>query len=61
VGIIVFILHLAYSLKIYNMKGNQLSSHQLHPSALLCLEKLKNTLILKEYGKGTIRNYVQVQ
>ena len=39
------------------MKGNEFSSKELRPDAVEWLQKLRQTLIVKEYGKGTVRNY----
>lgn len=41
------------------MKGNEFSSKELRPDAIEWLQKLRQTLIVKEYGKGTVRNYCQ--
>lgn len=41
------------------MKGNEFSSRELNTDAANWLKKLHQTLIVKEYGKGTIRNYCQ--
>lgn len=41
------------------MKGNEFSSRELSTDAANWLKKLHQILIVKEYGKGTIRNYCQ--
>ena len=41
------------------MKGNEFSTNELRPDAIEWLAKLHQTLTVKEYGKGTIRNYCQ--
>ena len=41
------------------MKGNEISVKELRADAVECLTKLHQTLTVKEYGKGTIRNYCQ--
>ena len=41
------------------MKGNEISGKSLNADAVEWLQKLHQTLTVKEYGKGTIRNYCQ--
>lgn len=41
------------------MKGNEFSKTKLSENAENWIKKLQQTLLLKEYGKGTLRNYVQ--
>ena len=41
------------------MKGNEISLKELRPDAVEWLTKLHQTLVIKEYGKGTVRNYCQ--
>ena len=41
------------------MKGNEISLKELRPDAVEWLTKLHQTLVVKEYGKGTLRNYCQ--
>ena len=41
------------------MKGNEISLKELRPDAVEWLVKLHQTLVVKEYGKGTLRNYCQ--
>ncbi|MBK7099459.1 MAG: phage integrase N-terminal SAM-like domain-containing protein [Sphingobacteriales bacterium] len=41
------------------MKGNEISVKELRTDAVEWLQKLHQTLTVKEYGKGTIRNYSQ--
>ncbi len=41
------------------MKGNEISLKELRPDAVEWLKKLHQTLVVKEYGKGTVRNYCQ--
>lgn len=41
------------------MKGNEFSKTKLSENAENWIKKLHQVLILKEYGKGTLRNYVQ--
>lgn len=41
------------------MKGNEFSSRELSTDAANWLKKLHQILIVKEYGKGAIRNYCQ--
>ena len=37
------------------MKGNEISLKELRPDAVEWLTKLHQTLVIKEYGKGTVR------
>ena len=39
------------------MKVNEISSKELRPDAVEWLTKLHQTLVVKEYGKGSVRNY----
>ena len=39
------------------MKVNEISLKELRPDAVEWLTKLHQTLVVKEYGKGTLRNY----
>ena len=39
------------------MKGNEFSLKKLRPDAVEWLTKLHQTLVIKQYGKGTVRNY----
>ena len=41
------------------MKGNAISIKQLAQNAVHWLRQLEQTLVIKEHGSGTIRNYVQ--
>lgn len=41
------------------MKGNAISRNKLSVNALDWLRQLEQTLVIKEYGPGTIRSYVQ--
>ena len=41
------------------MKGNEISLKALNNSAQSWLEKTLQLLLLKDYGKGTVRNYLQ--
>ena len=41
------------------MKGNEISVKELRADAIACLTKLQQILLVKEYGKGTVRNYCQ--
>lgn len=41
------------------MKGNAISSKNLSQNAVDWLRQLEQTLVIREHGKGTIRNYVQ--
>jgi len=41
------------------MKGNEFSKTKISENAENWIKKLYQVLILKEYGKGTLRNYVQ--
>ena len=41
------------------MKGNEISLKELRPDSVEWLSKLHQTLVVKEYGKGTLRNYCQ--
>lgn len=39
------------------MKGNEFSLKELRPDAVEWLTKLHQTMLVKEYGKGSVRNY----
>ena len=41
------------------MKGNEISVKELRPDAVEWLTKLHQTMLIKEYGKGSVRNYCQ--
>ena len=41
------------------MKGNEISAKELRADAVEWLTKLHQTLVIKDYGKGSIRNYCQ--
>jgi len=41
------------------MKGNEISLKTLNNSAQFWLEKTLQLLLLQDYGKGTVRNYLQ--
>lgn len=41
------------------MKGNAISTNKLNANALNWLRQLEQTLVIREHGQGTIRNYVQ--
>lgn len=41
------------------MKGNEISVKQLNADAAEWLAKLHQTMLIKDYGKGSIRNYTQ--
>ena len=41
------------------MKGNEISLKSLNDSAKFWLEKTLQQLVLQDYGKGTVRNYMQ--
>ena len=41
------------------MKGNEFSKKTLSENVVNWIKKLHQLLVLKEYGKGTLRNYVQ--
>ncbi len=41
------------------MKGNSISANKLSKNALDWLRQLEQTLVIREHGHGTIRNYVQ--
>ena len=41
------------------MKGNEISVKELRADAVEWLTKLHQTLVIKEYGKGSVRNYCQ--
>src|SRR5690606_22008952 len=41
------------------MKGNEISLKLLNESAKFWLEKTLQQLVLQDYGKGTVRNYMQ--
>jgi hypothetical protein len=41
------------------MKGNEISVKELRPDAVEWLGKLHQTMLVKEYGKGSVRNYCQ--
>ena len=41
------------------MKGNEISLKELRPDVVEWLTKLHQTLMIKEYGKGTVCNYCQ--
>jgi len=41
------------------MKGNTISSNSLNESGIIWLDKTLQVLRVQEYGKGTIRNYIQ--
>ena len=41
------------------MKGNEISVKELRPDAVEWLTKLHQTMLVKEYGKGSVRNYCQ--
>ncbi|GAB1396004.1 hypothetical protein MASR1M65_07810 [Saprospiraceae bacterium] len=54
------VYHLYFSSKIQiKMKGNEISVKELRADAIACLTKLQQILLVKEYGKGTVRNYCQ--
>jgi hypothetical protein len=39
------------------MKGNEISAKELRPDAVEWLTKLHQTMLVKDYGKGSVRNY----
>ncbi|MDQ6842976.1 MAG: phage integrase N-terminal SAM-like domain-containing protein [Bacteroidota bacterium] len=41
------------------MKGNEISVKELRADAVEWLTKLHQTMLIKEYGKGSVRNYCQ--
>jgi site-specific recombinase XerD len=41
------------------MKGNEISVKELRPDAVELLTKLHQTMLVKEYGKGSVRSYCQ--
>ncbi len=41
------------------MKGNEISVKQLNADAAEWLAKLHQTMLIKDYGKGSVRNYTQ--
>jgi site-specific recombinase XerD len=41
------------------MKGNEISAKELRADALEWLTKLHQTMLVKDYGKGSVRNYCQ--
>ena len=41
------------------MKGNSISVKPLNESGQLCLQKTLQLLVVQEYGKGSVRNYMQ--
>ncbi|MDQ3551307.1 MAG: site-specific integrase [Bacteroidota bacterium] len=41
------------------MKGNEISAKQLNADAAGWLAKLHQTMLIKDYGKGSVRNYTQ--
>ena len=41
------------------MKGNEISAKELRADAVEWLSKLHQTLVIKDYGKGSVRNYCQ--
>jgi len=41
------------------MKGNEISLKQLNADAAEWLAKLHQTMLIKDYGKGSVRNYTQ--
>ena len=41
------------------MKGNEISVKELRADATGWLTKLHQTMIIKDYGKGSVRNYTQ--
>lgn len=41
------------------MKGNEISAKELTADAVEWLTKLHQTLVIKDYGKGSVRNYCQ--
>lgn len=41
------------------MKGNEISVKELRPDAVQWLTKLHQTMLVKDYGKGSVRNYCQ--
>lgn len=41
------------------MKGNTISSNSLHASGKIWIERSLQILQVQEYGKGSIRNYIQ--
>ena len=41
------------------MKGNEISVKELRQDAVEWLTKLHQTMLIKEYGKGSVRNYCQ--
>ena len=41
------------------MKGNEISAKELRADAVEWLAKLHQTMIIKDYGKGSVRNYTQ--
>jgi hypothetical protein len=52
--------HLCHSSKfIFKMKGNEISRKTLNDSAHNWLARTLNVLEVKEYGKGSKRNYLQ--
>jgi hypothetical protein len=44
---------------IIKMKGNEISAKELRPDAVEWLRKLHQTMLVKDYGKGSVRNYYQ--
>src|ERR1035437_6112331 len=44
---------------ISKMKGNEISVKELRSDAVEWLTKLHQTMVIKEYGKGSVRNYCQ--
>ena len=41
------------------MKGNEISVKELRADAVEWLAKLHQTMLIKDYGKGSVRNYTQ--
>jgi hypothetical protein len=41
------------------MKGNEISVKELSADSTEWLSKLHQTMIIKDYGKGSVRNYCQ--
>ena len=41
------------------MKGNEISVKELRADAVEWLTKLHQTMLVKDYGKGSVRNYCQ--
>jgi SOS-response transcriptional repressor LexA len=50
---------LYFSLKKLKMKGNTISVKPLNESGKIWLEKTLQLLKVQEYGKGSVRNYMQ--